>query len=87
MTILSNLCKRCGNRFRRVFIPLKPDQYVDENGERIFDNDEDNVVIMNMCLVSGMDIGEESTVECDHFVLDTNKKNINLFGHMELQEF
>ena len=85
--IISNLCRKCKNKFRRVFIPLKPEQYVDENGEQIFDNNQDNVIIMNMCLITAMDVEGEATVECDHFVLDAAKKDFSVFEHMNLNAF
>jgi hypothetical protein len=80
----SNLCKRCKNKFRRVFIPLKPEQYVDENGDPIFDNNEDNVVIMNMCLVATMDVEGEATVECDHFIPKANENVLSFFSLKEM---
>jgi hypothetical protein len=85
--IISNLCRKCKNKFRRVFIPLKPEQYIDENGEQIFDNNEDNVVIMNMCLIANMDVEGEATVECDHYVLDDNSKCFSMLEHIDLNEF
>ena len=66
---------------------MKPEQYVDENGEQIFDNNEDNVIIMNMCLVAAMDVEGEATVECDHFILDETKKDFKILEHIDLNEF
>jgi hypothetical protein len=85
--IISNLCRKCKNKFRRVFIPLKPEQYVDENGEQIFDNNEDNVVIMNMCLIANMDVEGEATVECDHFSIDDTGECLSMFEHTNLNKF
>jgi len=82
----SNLCKRCKNRFRRVFIPLKPEQYVDENGSPVFDNNKDNVVIMNMCLVATMDVESEATVECDHFIPKAVENELTFFSNIDLRE-
>jgi hypothetical protein len=61
-----NICKECKYRLRRVFIPLNPDKYLDEDGDRMLSND-DNILIMCHCLVLGMDIDEEDTIECSHF--------------------
>ena len=40
----NNLCKTCKYKFRRVFMPLKPELYEDEDGNPILSN-EDNIII------------------------------------------
>jgi len=84
MNNTSSLCKHCKHKFRRVFIPLKPEQYVDENGEPIFNDEEDNVIIMNICLITAMDIDGESTVECDHFMPKENEGVFKFFNQLDL---
>jgi len=61
-----NLCKSCKYRFRRVFIPMHPEEYEDEEGNSIIAGEE-NIIISNQCLLTGMDIDGEATVECSHF--------------------
>jgi len=63
---VGNLCKECLYRFRRVFIPRNPEHFMDENGEYLLDDDE-NIVIMNLCIVSDMDLDIDSTVDCSHY--------------------
>jgi hypothetical protein len=72
----NNLCKNCKHRFRRVFIPLKPESYVDEEGNRVLANDE-NIIITNQCLVSAMDLDGDVTVECDSYERRAEKHNNN----------
>jgi len=61
-----SLCKNCQHRFRRVFIPLHPENFIDDDGNSLVG--EENIVIMNMCLISDMDLDIDSTVECTHYV-------------------
>ncbi len=65
-TTSKGLCKDCRFRFRRVFIPLNPGEFQGENSNCVLDKEE-NIVIMNMCLTSDMDLDLDSTVECSHF--------------------
>jgi len=64
MTTNTNLCKQCANRFRRIYVPFRPENYINENGEELSDTD---IIIMISCLVSGIDIENEFTIECSHF--------------------
>ncbi len=69
-----NLCKNCRYRFRRVFIPLNPEEYEDAEGNSVLVGD-DNIIISNQCLLTNMDINREATVECSHFEpINKNKK-------------
>lgn len=78
----SSLCKTCKYRFRRVFIPLDPDDYVDEDGESIL-RGEDNIIITNICLLSGMDLDREVTVECNHYKEKKDEKDsVPFFKHL-----
>jgi len=61
-----SLCKNCIHRFRRVFIPLRPEDYVDEEGNRALVGDE-NIIITNQCLVTSMDLDGDITIECDSY--------------------
>jgi len=45
---------------------MNPEDYKDEDGNCAFD-EEENIVIMNMCLAADMDLDLDSTVECSHF--------------------
>jgi hypothetical protein len=80
----TSLCRNCKNRFRRVLIPLNPKQYVYDDGAPVFDNEEDNIIISNTCLVGGIDIDGECTVECNHFKQKEEQgKEISLFMHLK----
>jgi hypothetical protein len=78
-----NLCKDCKFRYRRVFSPLRPDQYVDDDGEEIFNGKEPTIIIVNLCLLTGIDISEETSIECTHFKdKDTDSEVVPLFKHL-----
>lgn len=70
-----SLCKTCSNRFRRLFIPLKPEEYIDEDGKSVLSS-EDNIIIINLCLVTDIDIDNEFTIECSHFEDKVEKKRV-----------
>lgn len=76
--ISKSICKSCEFRFRRVFIPTNPEEYVveGEDGEPL--DVGDNIVIMNMCLASDMDLDLDSTIECTHYRSKSGNK-ISLF--------
>jgi len=59
-------CKTCAFRFRRVFVPSITEEFVDDEGHSL-DIGDDNIVIMNVCLLTGMDISGECTIECAHY--------------------
>jgi len=61
-----SICKDCAYRFRRCFIPTSLEDYVDEDGNALF-SDNDNIVVLNLCLISNMDIDREITIDCNHY--------------------
>ena len=61
-----SICKTCKHRFRRVFIPLRPQDYLDEDGVRVLQND-DNIIISNLCLLTQMDLDGDDTIECSSY--------------------
>ena len=78
-----NLCKNCKYRFRRVFIPLHPEEYEDADGNSVLAG-EDNIIITNQCLLTGMDIDGEATVECSRFERLNKEKSddFSFFKHL-----
>ncbi len=77
-----SLCKECHYRFRRVFIPTKPEEYFDAEDQSILSS-EDNIIIVNQCVLTGMDITGEETIECARFARQNKEKPISLFEHLE----
>jgi hypothetical protein len=85
-----NLCVKCRFRFRRLLIPAPEDYEAgyesdnEENNEE-FDPDNDNIMIINTCLITGMDITREITIDCSHFskIEEVSKINkVPFFKHM-----
>lgn len=66
MNVNTDQCKTCAFRFRRVFVPSIMEEFIDDEGNSL-DMGEDNIIIMNVCLLTGMDISGECTIECGHF--------------------
>jgi len=79
----NNLCKRCKYRFRRVFMPLRPEEYVDEDGNRVLAGEE-NIIITNQCLLTSMDLDGDVTVECDSYKNreEPERESITFFKHL-----
>lgn len=61
-----NICKICKHKFRRLFIPMRPENYSYPDGNTMAPGEE-NIIILNQCLITGMDIDGEATIECSHF--------------------
>ena len=63
-----SLCKTCKYRHRRVSLVSNPSEYVDTNGMKPFEDAEDAVILIsNFCLVNGMEIGGEITIDCSNY--------------------
>ena len=77
-----SLCRSCQYKFRRVFIPLRVEEYVDEEGNPI-SSEEDNILIINTCLVASMDIESEETVECSHYKQKQESDQFPFFKHIK----
>jgi len=79
-----SLCKDCKWRFRRVFIPTRPEEFKDENGDKIledFDGKTDSLVI-NICIMSELDLDMDITLECNWYEpKNIEKEKISLFKH------
>lgn len=78
-----NLCRNCKHRFRRVFIPIRSEEYEDDEGNTMVTSGED-IVISNQCLIVDMDIDGESTVDCSHFepINKNEKEDFPLLKHL-----
>ena len=78
-----NLCKNCKYRFRRVFIPMRSEEYEDAEGNVVTTNGE-NIIISNQCLIVDIDIDGESTIDCSHFkpIDEDEKEDFPLLKHL-----
>jgi len=47
-------------------MPSDSEEYTDNDGNTV-SADESNIIIMNICLLSGLDIDGEVTINCDHY--------------------
>lgn len=75
-----NLCKNCKYRFRRVFMPMRPEEYEDADGNTMVAG-EDNIIISNQCLLTEMDIDGEATIECSHYI--EREESLPFFSHIK----
>jgi hypothetical protein len=65
-----------------VFIPLRIEEYMDDDGNPI-SPEEDNILIINTCLISGMDIEGEETIECGHHNQKQEDDQFPFFKHLK----
>ena len=61
-----SLCKTCTHRFRRVFVPTELQDYVDDEGNPVF-KDNQTIVVLNWCIPGGIDVNDEITLDCNHY--------------------
>ena len=83
INLSNDLCKNCKYRFRRVFMPLRPEEYLDEDGNSVL-TEEDNIIITNQCLLTAMDLDGDVTIECDSYK-SRNKpddESVTFFKHL-----
>lgn len=65
-------------------MPSGLEEYTDEDGNAVESSDE-NIIIMNMCLLTGMDLDGEVTIECCHFInKDDAKQPIPFFRGLKI---
>ena len=77
--ISKSICKNCEFRFRRVFIPSNTEGFIDQDGDPV-EQEEDSIVIMNMCLAADMDLDLDVTIECTHY-RPKGEKDLSFFRH------
>ncbi|GAG41202.1 unnamed protein product [marine sediment metagenome] len=84
LPVEEGLCKDCRWRFRRVFVPTNPEEFEDEEGNKLledFDGRTDSIVI-NICILSEMDLDADITTECSHYTpWNEEKEDISIFKH------
>lgn len=82
--IEKNLCDDCKFRFTRVFIPTKPEEFIDENGEPLLEdfNGKTDTIGINICMLTEMEISTDITLECSHYVSSSVKEEISIFKHL-----
>ena len=60
----TSICSACIHRFRRVFLPLNPEDYEVEGDVEA----DTSIIISNTCLMyDGVDPDMEDTVDCSHY--------------------
>jgi len=77
----TSLCKECKHRFRKVFMSTQIEELEDSNGQMTVIDDE-NVLIIQTCLISGIDLESDITIECNHFVSrdePEKREDVNIF--------
>jgi len=64
-------------------MPLRPEEYLDEDGNRALANEE-NIIITNQCLLTAMDLDGDITIECDSYKSREEKEceSITFFKHL-----
>ena len=76
---LGGLCSICRNRFKRVFIPEDITDFIDIS-DMESDIKQGDIVVFNICLMTGMHLRDDVTYECTHF--ESNEEaNSNIFKH------
>ena len=84
LPVEKGLCKDCKWRFRRVFIPTNPEEFEDEEGNKLLEdfNGKTDSIVINICLLSEMDLDMDITTECNHYEpLVREKEGISIFKH------
>jgi len=53
---------------------MRPENYSYSDGDPMPPGEE-NIIILNQCLLLAMDIDDESTIECSHFIESGNDED------------
>lgn len=61
---------------------MQPADYTYTDGT-VIPTDEENIIILNQCLILGMDIDGESTIECSHFIESSKDEDILFFNNIK----
>jgi hypothetical protein len=63
-----DLCRSCKWEFKRAFIPAHPEEFEDENGNKIKDSlGGVGIALLRVCILSELDLDMDITVECSHY--------------------
>jgi hypothetical protein len=65
-------------------MPEATAEFYDESGQKTMTSDED-VLIIQVCLISSIDVKGENTIECNHFCPkdDDDENKLNIFKHLK----
>lgn len=85
LTMSNSLCNDCKYRFTRIFIPTRPEEFTNDNGDPLFEgfNGKTDKVGINICLLVDMEMGADITVECSHHVKLSETQELSLFKHLK----
>lgn len=85
LPVEKGLCKDCKWRFERIFIPTRPEEFEDENGNNLFESydGKSDTLVVNICLLSELELDTDITIECSHYkkMEGAEKEIISLFKH------
>lgn len=81
LPVEEGLCKDCKWRFNRTFIPTRPEEFEDDDGNKILEgyDGKTDVLTINICLLTEIEIDMDITVECSHY--GKKEETIGLFRH------
>lgn len=85
LPVEKGLCKDCKWRFERVFIPTRPEEFEDDEGNKLLEsyNGETDTLVINLCILSELDLDVDITTKCSHYKKrkDGEGEAISLFRH------
>lgn len=84
LTISDSLCNDCKYRFTHIYIPTRPEEFIDDNGDQLleeFDGKTDKIGL-SICLLADVEIGADIVVECSHHLPLSMAQEISIFKHL-----
>ena len=86
LPVEKGLCKDCKWRFERVFIPTRPEEFEDDEGNKLLEgyDGESDTVIINLCILSELDLDADITIKCNNYEKkgdDEEEDVVSLFRH------
>jgi len=84
LTMSDSLCNDCKYRFTQIYIPTRPEEFINGNGDPLlegFDGKTDRLGI-NICLLADVEIGTDIIVECSHYLSLSETQEISIFKHI-----
>jgi len=84
LTMADSLCNDCKHRFTQIYIPTRPEEFINGNGDPLLEefNVKTDRLGINICLLADTEIGTDIIIECSHHLSLSEAQEISIFKYL-----
>lgn len=84
LTMSDSLCNDCKYRFTHIYIPTRPEEFINDDGDQLFEefDGKTDKIGLSICLLSDVKISADIIVECNHHLPLSTTQEISIFKHL-----